>query len=153
MLLLVGSGGLDVHNCEAELKEFVQAHGLQDNVRFTGDVHNVHEYLQASDIFVFPTEKEAFGISLVEAMACGLSVVATPTGGIKDFLIDGENGLQVEAGSFQELYDALDRVISDPAFAAALGSAALSTARARFSRDAVLAQYIELFNRVSGFAS
>jgi glycosyltransferase involved in cell wall biosynthesis len=153
MLLLVGSGGLDVHNCEADLKEFVQAHGLQHTVRFTGDVHNVHEYLQASDIFVFPTEKEAFGISLVEAMACGLPVIATPTGGIKDFLIDGQNGLQVEAGNFQALYDAIHRLLSDRALAAALGSAAVSTARARYSRDAVLAKYIEMFRRISGFSS
>jgi glycosyltransferase involved in cell wall biosynthesis len=150
-LLLVGSGGLDVHNCEAELKDFVRDKGLQQSIRFTGDVHNVHEYLQASDIFVFPTEKEAFGISLVEAMACRLPVIATPTGGIKDILVDGQNGLLVEAGSFQLLYDALDRLMTDPSLSDELGNAALSTARTRYSRDAVLAKYMELFSRVSNF--
>ena len=150
-LLLVGSGGLDVHNCEAELKDFVRDKGLQQSVRFTGDVHNVHEYLQASDIFVFPTEKEAFGISLVEAMACRLPVIATPTGGIKDILVDGENGLLVEAGSFQLLYDALERLMTDPSLSGELGNAALATARTRYSRDAVLAKYMELFSRVTKF--
>jgi glycosyltransferase involved in cell wall biosynthesis len=148
-LLLVGSGGLDVHNCEADLKGFVEAKGLQQSVRFTGDVHNVHEYLQASDIFVFPTEKEAFGISLVEAMACRLPVIAAPTGGIKDIVVDGQNGLLVEAGSFRLLYDALDRLMTDASLAGELGNAALSTARERYSRDAVLAKYMELFSRVS----
>jgi glycosyltransferase involved in cell wall biosynthesis len=150
-LLLVGSGGLDVHNCEAELKDFVRDKGLQQSIRFTGDVHNVHEYLQASDIFVFPTEKEAFGLSLVEAMACRLPVIATPTGGIKDILVDGQNGLLVEAGSFQLLYDALDRLLTEPSLSGELGNAALVTARTRYSRDAVLAKYMELFSRVSNF--
>ena len=153
MLLLVGSGGLDIHNCEAELKRLVQAKGLDRSVRFTGDVHNVYEYLQASDIFVFPTEKEAFGISLVEAMACGLPVIATPTGGIKDFLVGGQNGLQVDPGSFTMLYDAIHRLLSDSSLAATLGAAALVTARARYSREVMLARYINLFNRVSGLST
>jgi glycosyltransferase involved in cell wall biosynthesis len=150
MLLLVGSGGLDIHNCEAELKRLVEAKGLQRSVRFTGDVHNVHEYLQASDIFVFPTEKEAFGISLLEAMACSLPVITTPTGGIKDFLIDGQNGLLVEAGSFQQLWQAIDRLLTDASLAGSLGRAALSTARERYTRDVVLEQHIELFDRLAG---
>jgi glycosyltransferase involved in cell wall biosynthesis len=150
MLLLVGSGGLDIHNCEAELKRVVEGKGLQHSVRFTGDVHNVHEYLQASDIFVFPTEKEAFGISLVEAMACGLPVISTPTGGIKDFLVDGQNGLLVEAGSFQQLCDAIHRLLTDASLAALLGSAALSTARGRYARDVVLEKHIDLFDRLAG---
>ena len=74
-LLVVGAGGLDIHNCEAELKAYVIANGLQDSVHFTGSVENVHEYLQVADIFVFPTENEAFGISLIEAMACGLPAI------------------------------------------------------------------------------
>jgi glycosyltransferase involved in cell wall biosynthesis len=150
MLLLVGSGGQDMHNCEAELREFVHTHRLQNSVRFTGDVHNVHEYLQASDIFVFPTEKEAFGISLVEAMACGLPVIATPTGGIKDFLVDRENGLLVEAGSFEQLREGLQRLIRDASLAGTLGSAALLTAQSRFARGAVLQKYIGLFIGCAG---
>ncbi|HJR16685.1 MAG TPA: hypothetical protein VJ808_07510, partial [Gemmatimonadales bacterium] len=56
---------------------------------------------------------------------------------------------QVEAGNFQALYDAIRRLLSDRALATALGGAALSTARGHYSRDTVLAKYIELFNRVS----
>ena len=148
MLLLVGSGGLDINNCEAELKEYVESRGLQSSVHFTGDVHNVHEYLQASDIFVFPTEKEAFGISLVEAMACGLPVIATPTGGIKDIVANGQNGLLVEAGSFQQLYQAIQRLITDASLGGTLAGAALSTARARYPRKVVVEKHIQLFQRL-----
>ena len=148
LLVLVGSGGLDVHNCEAELREFVQRRGLGDSVRFTGDVHNVHQYLQASDIFVFPTEKEAFGISLIEAMACGLPVIATATGGIRDILSHERDGLLIEAGSFQGLHDAIQRLLTDRRLADVLGRAALLTARTRYARDVVLQRYIQLFQRV-----
>jgi glycosyltransferase involved in cell wall biosynthesis len=149
MLVLVGSGGMDVQNCEAELREFVEQRGLGDSVRFTGDVHNVHQYLQASDIFVFPTEKEAFGISLIEAMACGLPVIATPTGGVKDILTHERDGLLVEAGNFQQLYDNLQRLISDPSAGGSMGRAAKVTAQSRYSRNVVLGKYRELFERLA----
>jgi glycosyltransferase involved in cell wall biosynthesis len=89
LLLLVGSGGDDIHNCEGQLKEYVHQNSLDSSVRFTGSVQNVDEYLKASDVFVFPTTNEAFGISVIEAMACGLPVVATNVGGLKDILVHG----------------------------------------------------------------
>lgn len=147
-LLLVGSGGLDIHNCEAELKAYVSANGLQDSVHFTGDVRNVHEYLQASDIFVFPTENEAFGISLTEAMACGLPVISTPVGGVKDILQHRQNGLVVKPGDFQHLYDALDLLITDQSLSAFLGKAAWQTVQELYSMVVVTQAYIELFRRV-----
>ncbi|NIP50544.1 MAG: glycosyltransferase family 4 protein, partial [candidate division Zixibacteria bacterium] len=55
-LLLLGTGGLDIHNCETELKAYVEENNLQETVRFTGAVQNVPDYLQAADVFVFPTE-------------------------------------------------------------------------------------------------
>jgi glycosyltransferase involved in cell wall biosynthesis len=83
-------------------------------------------------------------------MACGLPVITTPTGGIKDFLVDGQNGLLVEAGSFQQLWQAIDRLLTDASLAGSLGRAALSTARERYTRDVVLEQHIELFDRLAG---
>ncbi len=144
-LLLVGSGGLDIHNCEAELKEYVNANGLSENVRFMGSVRNVHEYLQASDIFVFPTENEAFGISLIEAMACGLPVISTSVGGVRDILEHRKNGLVVEVNHFQQLYDALDTLMTDTALSTCLGQAARQVTREKYSAEIVTRQYVELF--------
>ena len=76
LLLIVGEEGLDIHGCEGELRDFVARHGMARNVRFTGAVSDVERYLRAADGFVLPSEKEAFGLSLVEAMACGLPCVA-----------------------------------------------------------------------------
>jgi glycosyltransferase involved in cell wall biosynthesis len=149
-LLLVGAGGGDIHNCEAELWAYVQAHGLSTRVQMTGDVRNVHEYLQASDVFVFPTENEAFGLSLVEAMACGLPVISTPVGGVKDILKHGQNGLVVKTGDYRELYDALELLIMDDSLAARLGRAARQTAEDRYAMDAVIQAYIRLFGQIAG---
>lgn len=149
LLLLVGGGSLDLHNCEQELREYVAEHQLTECVRFTGNVENVVDYLQASDAFVFPSEAEAFGIALVEAMACALPVVAARAGGVNDILQPG-NGLSVAAGDFAELEDAIDALLRDPSLATRLGASARRTAVERYSDDAVVGRYCSLFRQVAG---
>jgi glycosyltransferase involved in cell wall biosynthesis len=149
-LVLVGSGGLDMHNCEADLRQYVAAHGLGSSVFFTGNVRNVHEYLQAADLFVFPTEKEAFSVSLIEAMACGLPCVATTVGGANDIVIDRHNGLLVPPSDLGRLLAAIDALLSDTSQVTALGAMAAQTARERCAREMVARQYAEL---VSGLTS
>ncbi len=148
LLLLVGSGGLDIHNCEAELREYVYSASLEKQVMFTGAVRNVQEYLQASDIFVFPTENEAFGVSLVEAMACGLPVVTTPVGAIKTIVTHQENGLIVQPGNSKQLFEALCIMLSDRVLASSLGQAARQTVQEEYSAGNVTKKYISLFQRI-----
>jgi glycosyltransferase involved in cell wall biosynthesis len=147
-LWLVGAGGLDIHNCEAALKAFVVAHDLDAAVRFPGAVENVHEYLQASDLFVFPTENEAFGLSLVEAMACGLPVVSTRVGGIKDIIVPGTSGVLVQAGQPDELHAALDGLLRNSALAERLGQNARRWVLETCSSDAVIDRYLQLFDQL-----
>lgn len=148
-LLLVGSGGLDIHNCEDDLKDYVAVSRLQ-GVRFTGSVNNVHEYLQASDIFVLPTHSEAFGISLIEAMACGLPVISTNVGGVIDILEHRYNGLVVTPGDFQQLYRALDELVSDSALSVCLGQRARHTILKKYSSQIVIKKYMNLFQDLVG---
>jgi glycosyltransferase involved in cell wall biosynthesis len=149
ILVLVGSGGVDIHNCEAELVEFVAAHGLERQVRFVGNVRNVDEYLQASDVFAFPSENEAFGISLIEAMACGLPVVSSNMGGLRDIVEHEVDGLAVEAGNREQLRCSLDRLLADPALGARLGETARKTAEQRYAADGVADRYAHLFQRLT----
>jgi glycosyltransferase involved in cell wall biosynthesis len=146
-LVLVGSGGQDIHNCEAELRSFVRRRGLDEQVTFTGGIDSVEEYLQASDCFVFPTENEAFGVSLIEAMACGLPVVASSTGGIPDVVEDGVNGILVPVGNEAALEEALHAVLGDPEAAARLGAEGRRTVTARYSVTAVVDAYERLLRR------
>jgi glycosyltransferase involved in cell wall biosynthesis len=144
-LLLVGGGSLDIYNCEDELKDYVQRKKLQDCVYFMGEVQNVTIYLQAADIFVFPTEKEAFGISLIEAMACGLPVISTDVGGLKDIIIDEWNGLKIQPGEVHQLNHAIKALLDDSSLTQKIGRNALETTRKSYSIETVLQQYIELF--------
>ena len=143
-LLLVGAGGADLHNCEDELRRYVEAHGMQESVLFTGFVEKVEPYLQAADLFVFPTQDEAFGISLVEAMACGLPVVTTWIGGIRDIVTPNQDALVVEPGEMEPLAAAIHRLLSDRMLAARLGAQARRTVTGRFSRGMVVSQYERL---------
>ena len=144
-LLLVGTGGLDIHNCEDALKNYVVEHSLEESVCFTGSVQNVPEYLQASDIYVLPTENDAFPSALVEAMACGLPAVTTPVGAIKTIVTDNQNGLLVRPGDSQQLYDALDKLINDETLSRHLGQNAWQTVQERYSAVIVTQEYIDLF--------
>jgi glycosyltransferase involved in cell wall biosynthesis len=147
-LLIVGGGSMDIYNCEREVKDFIKANNLQGCTILTGEVRNVHDYLRASDLFVFPTEKEAFGISLIEAMSCGLPVIATPVGGLKDIVQDSINGLVVNPGDALSLFEALDKLISDETLRNVFGKMGRETVLDRYSTESVTRRYIEVFNYV-----
>ncbi len=145
LLILAGTGGLDIHNCEEELREYVTVNELENHVLFTGAVQNVPEYLQASDLFVFPTENDAFPSSIVEAMACSLPVVTTPVGAIKTIVTDRETGLLIQPGNQEQLFRALDVMLSDMAKVSRLGDAAHKSVEGLYSAEAVSRKYLNLF--------
>jgi glycosyltransferase involved in cell wall biosynthesis len=145
ILVLAGSGGLDIHNCEAELREYVKSTGLEKYILFLGAVQNVPEYLQAADLFAFPTENDAFPSSIVEAMACGLPIVTTPVGAIKTIIANRKNGLIVQPGNFQQLYEALDVMVSDKMLASRLGQAAWQTVQDQYSAGNATKKFLSLF--------
>jgi glycosyltransferase involved in cell wall biosynthesis len=143
-LVLVGEGGGDIHNCEAELKAYAATHGIDQRVRFAGAVTRVEDWLRAADLFVFPTENEAFGLSLVEAMACGLPAVTTAAGGIADYADHGVNAWVIEARDRVALIAAIERLLDDGELAGRLGRAASETVQARFGGDVIAMQYENL---------
>jgi len=145
-LVLVGEGGGDQEACEGQLRQDVAAHGLTASVRFTGAVNNVEDWLRAADIFVFPTHDEAFGLSLVEAMACGLAVVSTRVGGLADIVRDDDNALAVPPASPARLAKALRVLLDDPGYRQRLGSAARTHVRAHEDVDVVCDAYRNLLS-------
>lgn len=144
-LHLVGEAGLDRNACADHLHAFVREHGLERSVRFIGAARRVEDRLKAADVFVLPSENEAFGVSLAEAMACGLPCIATRCGGLVDLIETDLTGLLVEPCHPGELRAALDRLLRDSALRERLGGAAARSARARFAVDVIVEQYAELF--------
>ena len=88
--------------------------GLQDQVTFYGSHPNPIEIMSAFDIVVLATEKETFGLVLIEAMRSGVAVVGSNAGGVPEIIEDGRSGLLFEPGSASDLADKLERCCTDP---------------------------------------
>jgi len=149
-LMFVGSGAGQTLSVEPALRARAIAAGLQDRVLFTGRVHNVEDYLRASDIFVFPSQFEALGISLLEAAACGLPCVASRTGGIVDVIEHEVTGLLHEPGDAAGLVASLERLLCDRELGSRLGRAAREHVERGFDARLSIERYRTLFAELAG---
>ncbi len=102
---------------EKELRTLATTLGVESHTHFLSQINhkNLPKYLKASDIFIRPSLSEGMGNSFVEAMATGLPVIATPVGGIVDFLKDSETGLFCEVRNPESIAMQVKRLIDNPA--------------------------------------
>jgi starch synthase len=137
LLLLVGTGkdaqrlrGLIGAQTAAEIR-------WED--RFVGDRAELRRLLGAGDAYALPSNHEGFPVALVEAMACGLPVVATDAEGVADILGNGEesSGVMVRRGDPEGIASALIRILTEPDRARMMGLRARQRAQAAFSLEAV----------------
>lgn len=105
-LTLVGEGPLLV-----QYRNFARENKL--NVCFKGSKsqNEIQKYLGQSDIFVMPSRSESFGIAAVEALATGTPVIASATGGLRENILDGENGFLFSVDNVNELIEALEKAV------------------------------------------
>jgi len=128
-----------------KLEMMSQQLGINDAVTFRGEVHGVAPYLQQATMLVLPSLSEGMPNVVLEAMACGLPVIATRVGGIVDIIADGENGLLVDAQHPDQLYEAMKRLFTDRQLADWLGRQALKTIERQFSIDSIVNRYSALY--------
>jgi glycosyltransferase involved in cell wall biosynthesis len=95
----------------------------------------VPRFLQAADFLVLPSYSEGMPQAVLEAMNCGLAVIATRVGGVPEAVIDGQTGLLVEAKNVDQLRDAMERMITDEAFRLTAGQKGLARAREVFDSE------------------
>jgi glycosyltransferase involved in cell wall biosynthesis len=111
------------------LREYADALGISNRLRFTGQRSDVLRLLHAADVFCQPNiEAEAFGLSLVEGLAAGLPVVSSAFGGALE-IVDPSCGVLVEPGDAPGLASVLERLVKDGALRARLGSNGPARAR------------------------
>ncbi len=121
---------------------------LKGSVSFTGHLsrNRLLEQLQKADAFVLPSLFEAFGIVLIEAMACGLPLIATRSGGPEE-IITGETGLTVETNNPQSLANAMEALMRN--YANYDQKVIRMHALTHYSREAVSKQYINLYKSLT----
>jgi glycosyltransferase involved in cell wall biosynthesis len=143
--VLVGDGpGL------AEVAATAEARGLSDRVEFLGAQGNVAELLACSDVFVLSSRSEGFPVSVLEAMAAGLPVVATDVGGVAEAVTDGETGILVPAADPQALAGALEDLVADAELRRRLGAAGRARALHLFDAPRYRAAHLDLYRRELG---
>jgi L-malate glycosyltransferase len=141
-LLLVGDGPDRVKAHDTAERE-----GILDRVLFLGKQNSVSELLSCTDLFLLPSEMEAFGLVALEAMACGVPVVATRTGGIPEVVEDGVSGYLAPVGDVEAMGDAAVSLLEDPAAWQRFSEAARHGAE-HFSAERVVAEYESFYTEV-----
>jgi glycosyltransferase involved in cell wall biosynthesis len=130
------------------VEEEVRRLGLESAVEFLGERDDVPELLGKADVFVLSSHSEGLPISILEAMAAGLPVVASNVGGVPEVVVDGHTGLLVPPGDPQSLAEAIERLLEDPALSRRLGEAGQLRVAEHFSLAAVQQAHLELYRRV-----
>jgi glycosyltransferase involved in cell wall biosynthesis len=153
MFVIAGSGIAGGEDPES-INELARSLGVEQSLRFPGwvDGSQKDDLLRHSDVFVLPSYCEALPLGVLEAMACGVPVVATSVGGIPDVIEDRVNGLLVEPGQPDALARAIVTILTDDALRSRLREAGRSDVGKRFSTASVIkdlgALYWELGIRV-----
>jgi len=142
-LTIVGSGP-----DETILKKMAHDLGIQDRVSFKGRQENVLGELHDTDIFVLPSLSEGMSNVLLEAMACGLPVVATNVGGNSDLIQDGHNGLLIPPRDSISLTKALLELIENEELAQRLGKQARVTVEEHYAMNHIVDSYRELYRQL-----
>ncbi len=124
--------------------------GIADHVTFAGPQDNIPDWMQAMDVVVHASDNEPFGIVVVEAMALGKPLVAADSGGPREMLVPGEEGLLAPFGDAPALADAIASLLDDPERAAALGAAARRKSR-EFSMTAYGARFLDQIGAFLGW--
>jgi N-acetyl-alpha-D-glucosaminyl L-malate synthase BshA len=141
-LVIVGDGP-DRSQCELLCREL----GIHDHVKFLGKQTDVIHVLSTADLFLMPSQSESFGLSALEAMACGVPVVSSSVGGLPELQLHGKTGFIAEIGDIDRMskysIDLLSNASKHQLFAEAARQRATE-----FDASKIVAQYEEYYQRV-----
>jgi len=136
VLVMVGDGP-DRVEAEAEAREL----GLTEKVFFLGKIDAVAPLLAGADLFLLPSSVESFGLSALEALACGVPVIGTSAGGLPEVVRQNETGVLCEVGDVDGMSEAAMAILTDRDRWQAMSTLAAADARERFSLDEIVGEY------------
>jgi glycosyltransferase involved in cell wall biosynthesis len=152
-LILIGEGPE-----RKRLIQLVERLGLQNVVEFKGGIPQTQlaDYYRASDVFILPSirtkrgEEEAFGLVLAEAMASGLPVIGTRTGGISSLIEDQKTGLMVEEGDPPGVAAAIRRILCEGALRDRLVQGGMEKVKEKCEWNHIASRFDQIFQQVKG---
>lgn len=131
---------------ETRLKTLTKDLGLDNKVLFLGLRNDSEKIFAVSDVFVCPSIwQEAFGLTNIEAMACGVPVIATKVGGIPEIIEDNVTGILIEAKNSMALVNAIERLYNDPYLCKYLGQKSLERVEKHFNLAHSISETIALY--------
>lgn len=142
-LILVGDGP-ETHTAF----ELVSSLGLTKDVLFLGKQKNVSDLLSISEVKLLMSQKESFGLVLLEAMACGVVPVATNVGGIPEVIKHGETGYVVNLGDTKTASDYTVQLLKNKELLKTHSQNGLKRVHTVFSSDKIVNEYIALYNKL-----
>ena len=141
--LLFGKGPL-----EKEIRRLCKHSRIADKVIFGGFRDDLERILPCLDLLVHPAEMEGLGVSLLQAAAAGIPIIASRVGGIPEIVHDGLNGYLVEAGDVGGMAGRVTKILAEPEKARRLGSAGLKMVQSRFSIGAMVNGNLSVYRDV-----
>ena len=144
-LRLVGDGPT-----RAEALSLAEELGLGRDIEVVGERGDLPALLAGAAVFLLPSETESFGLAALEALACGVPVVASNVGGLPEVVTDGEVGFLHGVGDVAGMAASVGRLLDDPALRARLGRAARTRAETHFQTEPAVDRYEAIYRRVLG---
>ncbi len=129
-------------------EEVARSEGVVDRVHFLGEQEQVERVLACADLFVLPSESESFGLAALEAMACGVPVLGTRSGGLPEVVTHGVDGLLFDVGDTATAGAAAWELLQDTPRLRSMSAAARSTAELRFGEAEIVQAYEDLYRQV-----
>ncbi|MGE5236626.1 MAG: N-acetyl-alpha-D-glucosaminyl L-malate synthase BshA [Acidobacteriota bacterium] len=142
-LAMVGDGP-ERPTCE----RFAREAGIADRVEFLGNVTPVEGVLGAGDIFLLPSQEESFGLAALEAMACGVPVIASNAGGLPELVVDGAGGYTFPVGDTEAMARRAIALLADPQEHLRQRERARERASSEFSTATVVDRYEALYRQL-----
>lgn len=149
VLYFYGTVGLSAHKYVFDLKRFVKTHGLAERVFFAGPTSDVWKVLRNATILVHTSWRESFGMALLEAMSCGVPVIAHDLEGMREVVADGVTGYLVPPGCVDELAARISELLENPELRQRLGSAGYAMVRERFDMKKRVDEYYTLYRELA----
>ncbi len=132
---------------DSKLRKLIEKAGLTDRVQLLGYCNDMPDILSSADCFAFPSYREGLGIAAVEALACGVPVIASDNRGTKEYMVDGINGLVCQASSVAAFAGGIARLYSDMSYREGLTKNCRAKAK-EFSTDTTRAEMHRILSRV-----